>query len=237
VLLEGATLLSGTGSGVATVALPLLILERTGSATAAGVVAAGTTLPLLLSSLLSATVVDLVGRRRVSMLSDLLSLGSVVAIPLVDAAGGLTVPALVGLALLGALFDPAGITAREAMLPAAADVAGLPRVRLNGVHEAVWAFAFLIGPGVGGVLSALDLRSLRAFDEDPAAEGAPVSASDWPDDDRWDGDDRDDVLEHDLPPHGEVSEARRDDRPWPARRRRSGRPAAPGTPPRDVPPE
>jgi len=81
VLLESATLLSGTGTGtgngVATVALPWLILERTGSATAAGLVAAGTTLPLLLSSLFSGTVVDLVGlvgRRRVSLVSDLLSL-------------------------------------------------------------------------------------------------------------------------------------------------------------------
>ncbi len=63
-----------------------------------------------------------------------------------------------------------------------------------------------------------------------------MSASDWPDDDRWDGDDRDDVLEHDLPPHGEVSEARRDDRPRPARRRRAGGPAASDAAAEDVPP-
>jgi len=46
-----------------------------------------------------------------------------------------------------------------------------------------------------------------------------MSSSDWPDDDHWDGDGGDAALERDLPPHGEVSEARRDTTPRPARRR------------------
>jgi len=155
VLLEGATLLSGIGNGVALVALPWLILERTGSATAAGVVAAATALPLLASSLFSGTLVDLVGRRRVSLVSDCLSAASVTAIPLVDVTVGLTLPSLIALAVLGAAFDPAGVTARESMLPAAATAARWPLERVNGFHEAVWGVAFLVGPGVGGVLIAV----------------------------------------------------------------------------------
>lgn len=154
-LLEAATLLSGTGNGVAFVALPWLVLERTDSATAAGVLAAATALPLLLSSLFSGTVVDLVGRRRVSLVSDGLSAASVLAIPLIDATTGLSVPVLVGLAVLGAVFDPAGITAREAMLPAAARAARVPLERANGLHESVWGMAYLVGPGVGGLLVAV----------------------------------------------------------------------------------
>ncbi|MER7330848.1 MULTISPECIES: MFS transporter [unclassified Micromonospora] len=153
-LVEAATLLSGIGNGVATVALPWLVLERTGSATAAGLVAAATALPLLLSSLVSGTVVDLLGRRRTALVSDALSAASVAAIPVVDALLGLNVGWIVVLAALGAVFDPAGLTARETLLPAAAQAAGWRIERANGVHEAVWGLAFLIGPGVGGVLIA-----------------------------------------------------------------------------------
>ncbi|MFG3703138.1 MFS transporter [Micromonospora sp. NPDC047670] len=153
-LVEAATLLSGIGNGVATVALPWLVLERTGSATAAGVVAAATALPLLLSSLVSGTVVDLLGRRRTALASDALSAVSVAAIPALDALVGLNLGWIVALAALGAVFDPAGLTARETLLPAAAQAARWRIERANGIHEAVWGLAFLIGPGVGGVLIA-----------------------------------------------------------------------------------
>ncbi|MFC0005183.1 MFS transporter [Micromonospora siamensis] len=154
VLLEAATLLSGAGNGVATVALPWLVLERTGSATAAGVVAAATALPLLVSSLFSGTVVDLIGRRRTAVVSDALSAVSVALIPVVDALLGLNIGWVVVLAALGAVFDPAGLAARETMLPAAAHAAGWRLEQANGVHKAVWGLAFLFGPGVGGVLIA-----------------------------------------------------------------------------------
>jgi len=154
-LLEGATLLSGTGNGVAFVALPWLVLERTGSAAAAGLIAAATALPLAVSGLVSGTIVDLVGRRRVSLVSDALSAGSVLAIPLLDATAGLSLPALIALAVAGAAFDPAGITAREAMLPAAARAARVPLERVNGTHESIWGVAYLVGPGIGGLLIAV----------------------------------------------------------------------------------
>ncbi len=41
------------------------------------------------------------------------------------------------------------------MLPEAARAAGLPLERVNGTHEAVWGVAFLVGPGLGGILIAL----------------------------------------------------------------------------------
>jgi MFS family permease len=152
--LELATLLSGTGNGVALVALPWLILERTGSASAAGVVGGAAALPMFLSSVFSGTLVDVVGRRRMAILSDAASCLAVAAIPLLDLVGGLNVLTLVILAMLGAAFDPAGTTARETMLPAAATRAGWTLDRANGVHEAVWGVAFLVGPGIGGVLIA-----------------------------------------------------------------------------------
>jgi MFS family permease len=153
--LELATLLSGAGNGAAMVVLPWIVLELTGSAGAAGLLAAATAIPLLGSSLISGTVVDTLGRRRTSVMSDLLSATSVAAIPIVGQLVGLSLGWLIVLAVVGAVFDPAGVTARETMLPAAAGRAGWPLHRANGVHEAVWGVAFLLGPGVGGVLIAL----------------------------------------------------------------------------------
>jgi MFS family permease len=153
--LETATALAGIANGIATVAFPWLVLERTGNPSAAAAIGAITLLPLLATSLVSGTIVDLVGRRAVSVTSDLLSLLSVAAIPLLDGRIGLGIAALAALAVLGATFDPAGITAREAMLPDAARASGLALERANGIHEATWGVAFLVGPGVAGLLIAL----------------------------------------------------------------------------------
>lgn len=160
--LEAATLLSGAGNGAAMVVLPWIVLERTGSAGSAGLLAAATAVPLLASSLFSGTVVDTLGRRRTSVVSDLMSALSVAAIPVIDHVAGLGLGWLIVLAVLGAVFDPAGVTARETMLPAAAARAGWPLQRANGVHEAVWGTAFLLGPGLGGLLIAL-VGSLTAL--------------------------------------------------------------------------
>jgi MFS family permease len=153
--LETATALGGIANGIATVAFPWLVLERTGNPSAAAAVGALTLLPLLVTAFVSGTIVDLIGRRLVSVSSDLLSFISVAAIPLLDGWIGLGVGGLAALAVLGATFDPAGITAREAMLPDAARAAGLPLERANGIHEATWGVAFLVGPGAAGLLIAL----------------------------------------------------------------------------------
>lgn len=155
VLLNLATLISATGNGIVIVALPWLVLEETGRATDAAIVAGAATLPLLLASLFSGTVVDRFGRRPTSLASDALSALSVAAIPVAAGTVGLSVPVLAALAALGATFDPAGISARESMLPAATKAAGWRLDRVNSLYEANYNVAYLIGPGVGGVLIAL----------------------------------------------------------------------------------
>ncbi len=155
VALEAATLLSATGNGIAMVALPWLVLQRTGSAAGAGLVAAAAAVPLLVASFVSGAVVDLVGRRRTSVVSDVLSGVSVAAIPVVAMLGDLTLAWIVVLAALGALFDPAGATARATMLPEAGALAGLRLERVNGIHDAVFGVAYLAAPGLGGLLLAV----------------------------------------------------------------------------------
>ncbi|KAA0024133.1 MFS transporter [Antrihabitans cavernicola] len=152
ILINLAALLSATGNGITIVALPWLVLQQTGRATDAAIVAGAAALPLLLSSLFSGTVVDRFGRRITSLVSDSFSAISVAAIPIMAATLGLSVPLLAVLAAIGAVFDPAGIAARESMLPAATRESGWSLDRVNSTYEASFNVAYLIGPGVGGVL-------------------------------------------------------------------------------------
>ena len=152
---EVSTLLSGGANGVTVVVLPWLVLELTGSPVAAAGLAALTAIPIMLSAVGSGTIVDLFGRRLVSVTSDVLSLIAVAALPILDLTIGLNYPMVVALAILGAAFDPPGFGAKESMIPEAAEAAGLRLERANSIHEAVWGVAFLIGPGIGGLMIGL----------------------------------------------------------------------------------
>ncbi|BBX91274.1 MFS transporter [Mycolicibacterium boenickei] len=152
-----AALMAGTGNGITIVAFPWLVLQRNGSALDASIVAMAGTLPLLVATLIAGAAVDYLGRRRVSMISDLLSALSVAAVPvlaLIFGVEAVNVAALAILAGLGAFFDPAGMTARETMLPEAAGRAGWTLDHANSVYEAVFNLAYIVGPGIGGLLIA-----------------------------------------------------------------------------------
>ena len=139
------------------VAFPWLVLQRTGSATEAAVVAGAATLPLLFATLIAGTAVDFLGRRRVAILADTMSALSVAAIPVLAltlGVGVLSTAVLAGLAALGAFFDPAGMTARLSMLPEAARRADWTLDHTNSVYEAVFNLAYITGPGIGGLLIA-----------------------------------------------------------------------------------
>ena len=152
-----AALMAGAGNGISIVAFPWLVLQRTGSALDASIVAMAGTIPLLVATLIAGAAVDYVGRKRVSMISDALSAVSVAAVPVLALTFGahvVNVAVLAGLAALGALFDPAGMTARETMLPEAATRAGWTLDHANSVYEAVFNLSYIVGPGIGGLLIA-----------------------------------------------------------------------------------
>lgn len=150
--LESATLIAGIGNGVALIALPWLTLQLTDDPAAAGVVVAAGALPTLFASLASGVIIDRLGRKRTSVGSDVFSATSAAMIPAISLLGILTYPLVVIASALGAMFDPVGVTARESLLPDVAKCARLPLERVNGVHEAVWGLAYLIGPGIAGLL-------------------------------------------------------------------------------------
>ena len=152
-----AALMAGAGNGISIVAFPWLVLQRNGSALDASIVAMAGTIPLLVATLIAGAAVDYLGRKRVSMISDALSALSVAAVPVLALTFGvhvINVAVLAGLAALGAFFDPAGMTARETMLPEAATRAGWTLDHANSVYEAVFNLSYIVGPGIGGLLIA-----------------------------------------------------------------------------------
>src|ERR1700756_689234 len=157
ILIFFATLMATAGTGISIVAFPWLALQHHDSARDASLVAAAMTLPLVLSTLVAGTAVDFFGRRRVSLVSDSLSCTAVAAVPLIAwlfGAGAINVAELALLAFLSAAFDPAGATARQSMLPEAAARASWSLDRTNSVYEAILNLAYIVGPGIGGLMIA-----------------------------------------------------------------------------------
>jgi MFS family permease len=133
-LLQAANLCSGLGNAMVTLAIPWLILERTGSAAFAGLVLAVSSLPPLLLAPFGGWLVDHIGRRAVSIGSDILSALSVTAFPIVAWLFGLSGPV--------------------ALLTDAARVAGVDQQQLNGVHDGVFSIGWVAGPALGAWLIA-----------------------------------------------------------------------------------
>lgn len=151
-LLQAANFVSGLGNAIVVITIPWLILERTGSPAFAGIVVAVSALPALIVSPFSGWMVDHFGRRVVSIGSDVLSAISVMSFPIVAATIGLTNSLILILALIGAIFDPAGYTARRTLLTDTARATGIDQDRLNGIHEGIFGIGWVAGPAIGAWL-------------------------------------------------------------------------------------
>lgn len=151
----GSYSLSLLGNGIGSVLFPLLVLAKTGDILAAGILASVTAAVAAVVGVLAGVVVDRVNRRMVSIVSDVLSAGSVAALPVVDALWGLDLTWFIALGVIGAFGDMPGMTARETMLPRLVQLdGGRPGAldRLVGVRESLAAALMLVGPGLGGLL-------------------------------------------------------------------------------------
>ncbi|MBT2484011.1 MULTISPECIES: MFS transporter [unclassified Microbacterium] len=148
-------LLSLLGNSLAAIALPLLMLQVTGSVLGAGIVSAATAIPALLAGLFMGVVIDRINRRTSSVITDLISALCIAALPLVDLISGLSLGWFVLFGILGSLGDVPGMTAREALLPAVVRRSGIPAERLTGIRESLGAVALLLGPAAAGTLIVL----------------------------------------------------------------------------------
>ncbi|MGC5010208.1 MFS transporter [Streptosporangium sp. DT93] len=147
--------LSLLGNSVAAVALPLIVLQTTGSVLSAGVLSAATALPAFVAGLVMGVVIDRINRRTSSVITDLVSAASLAALPVVDLVTGLNLGWFILFGVIGALGDVPGMTAREAILPAIVRGGGLSAERLLGIRESLGALVMVIGPAAAGSLLVL----------------------------------------------------------------------------------
>ena len=148
-LLQVTNAVSGISNGVVMITVPWIVLELTGSAAKAGLLAALSSLPGIVVSPVVGGLIDRFGRRAISMFSDFMSMVSVLMFLLVSAVGDLTYTWILVIAVLGACFDPAGYTARKALIPNAATASGIEIDSANGRHEGIFAIGWMVGPAIG----------------------------------------------------------------------------------------
>jgi MFS family permease len=153
--LLAANAISLTGNALTWVALPWFVYEITGSAARTGIIGAVTGIATVLAAFAGAPFVDRFGHKRTSILADLLSGASVLAIPLLHASVGIAFWQLLLLAFLGAFLDAPGATARDALLPDAINAARTTPERANSAYQTVSYGAEVLGPLLAGGLIAV----------------------------------------------------------------------------------
>lgn len=147
--------ISVTGNIMAMVAIPWFVLVTTGSPSKTGIIAFFTVLPTVLASFFGGTLVDRMGYRSMSVISDWASAVTMALIPLIHATTGIEFYQLIILVFVGALLDAPGTTARRSILPDLAEPAAMPLERATSINESVQRGASMAGAPLAGVLIAL----------------------------------------------------------------------------------
>jgi MFS family permease len=144
--------LSNLGDSLAAVALPLLVLEATGSVVAMGLLTGTFATSSLITGLFSGAIVDRVDRWRLMIITDLLRMLLIGLIPLVWYLHGPVAWLLFGVAVVGGslnnLFQVSYITAVASL------VAKDELLEANGRLQSAQAATYVLGPALAGLLAA-----------------------------------------------------------------------------------
>lgn len=150
-----ANSISTAGTSLTLIGVPWFVLETTGSAGKAGVVAFCATLPIVVAALVGGPVIDRLGRRRVAVASDAVCAAAVAAVPLLHHAGALHFWMLCALMAVNGLAHTPGNTARYVLVPDLAEHAGTTLARAASLFDAVSRGARMVGAALAGVLIAV----------------------------------------------------------------------------------
>ena len=145
-LLALAALFASVGNSAVHIAIPWLVLETTGSSANAGVVLGISGFSVIFTAPIIGGLIAVLGARPVSIWADIISAGSVVLFPIVGSLFGLNLTSLLIISIVGAMFDPAGATARKSLIQAVAERDGLSLIKFNGTYEAAATIGTVLGP-------------------------------------------------------------------------------------------
>ena len=154
VALVAANVISLTGNQVTFFALPWFVIERTGSTAQTALVAGTQMIAVLLSSLAGGVVVDRFGPKWLSVVSDVVSGLSIVAIPVLMLTVGLATWQILALAFFGILLDSPGNNARFGIITDLIDRSGWRPESAYSAFSSAGGMARIAGPILAGGLIA-----------------------------------------------------------------------------------
>ena len=153
-LLVLANAVSLSGNVITTIAIPWLVLTTTGSAALTGIAVFAGVGGAAVGGLAAGRIVDAIGPVRTSAAADLLSGLAVAPLPILLAVDALEIWQVVLLSIVGTLADSAGSTARQSLVPAAAESGGYKRERANAMFTSAEHIGYLLGAPIAGLLIA-----------------------------------------------------------------------------------
>ncbi len=152
VALVVASAISSAGNFLTSIALPWFVLITTGSASRTGLVAFAGLLPVLIAGVMGGAVVDRLGARRSSILSDVASGVTIAIVPTLHLLDVLAFWHILVFAFLGALLDVPAASARQSLVPRLAARAAMPLERVNSIMQLSGSLAAIAGPVLAGLL-------------------------------------------------------------------------------------
>jgi len=147
-----ANAISLVGNVFTAIAIPWFVLQTTGSATQTGITGFFAILPVVLAGFFGGTLIDRLGFKPTSIISDLASGVTTALVPILYFTVGLEFWELMVLVFLGALLDAPGSTARSALLPELAEQAGMPIERVTSLTHVIERGARMVGAPLAGFL-------------------------------------------------------------------------------------
>ena len=158
-VLNGVTIL---GNAITEVAIPWLILEISNSPVLVAAVMSAKIIPIISSTFFGAQIVDILGRFRTSIVSDLVNFLSVLLIPIFYSADILTFTLLAILIAISMLLDTPGRLAKDVVLIKEIVANRYDNQLINGMNATIEKICDLLGPvfsaliiAVFGTISAL----------------------------------------------------------------------------------
>ena len=152
VLLELSNAFGLLSASMVFITYPWLTLQTTGSSASAGLVVALTSIPGLLLSPIAGSLIDKIGRRRSSYLSEFLNFATALLLPLTAVLMKVDLTVLIILGLIRSFLVFGGPSARKSLVPDVADRAGMTLERANSIHESIAGAGFAIGPAFAALL-------------------------------------------------------------------------------------
>lgn len=146
--------ISRLGNFLAAMAIPWFVLVTTGSATNTALSVAVGTVPVILTGIFGGPIVDRVGYRRSSIVSDIASGISTLLIPLFHFTTGIAFWQLLVLVFAGAFLDSPGWSARRSLFPDLVARTPMSLDRANALDAMIARAAALAGAPLAGILIA-----------------------------------------------------------------------------------